>query len=337
MPLRTLDILTIKYLRKARKTIFDKNTYQDRTAEDEYKSRLERFFFWCIKKKLIPSKEDLDKMDTIDISRINKRDTYNSGSDLPSMILTQEEKKKISDCWYLIIPPFEEGVLKINKNRYIKYYIPEIDEEKHTYGLYLEDYALDKGIWMADSKSASSISWDQDKNQLIYQIKGNLGSVLITNTLEQHKDEWDQDNLLYFKEVMIPCLKSVEEDNDLDILVTHFFVAIAKTNLQLQEGKPKAIRGSGKIKTSAGDLDKNPKPRITRVTSGGIKLISVKAPKASSEETIRKYHIEAWRTRGHVRHYKNGKTVWIKESVHHRKCLRTDEEMKIPQNIIIAS
>lgn len=333
--LTKLERLTLNYMKKRKRTLFD-DVFLKLTPEDIYIERLQRFFSWLNKRGLIRKKEELEVMDMIDFSKMNDRSMYNKSSDLPAFQVTEDDKKKITDCWYLIIPPFEEGVLKINKNRYIRYTIQKINEKEHSYTAYLEDYAYDHNVWMMDSKSIDMAYWKD--NKLTYKTAGNLGSTLMENTLNKHEAEWDADNLLYFRQVAIPVLKSVEEKDDLDILFTHFFVAICKTNIQLAESKPKAIRGSGKqIKTGAGELDKNPKPKIVRTTSGGIRLISVKPPKAPSEETIRKYKIEAWKTRGHVRHYKSGKTTWVKESVHHRKCLRTDEESKLAQTIIVAS
>ena len=34
---------------------------------------------------------------------------------------------------------------------------------------------------------------------------------------------------------------------------------------------------------------------------------------------VRNFHVDAWKTRGHMRTYKSGKTVYIKETTHHRK------------------
>ena len=131
-------------------------------------------------------------------------------------------------------------------------------------------------------------------------------------------------------------MKSVtHKEDDLDSLLAHFAGLMVKTNVQLLSEKPKAVRGSGnKIKTEAGEIDKNPKPRIVRSMSNGLIISSVKIPKPMSPDTIRKYHIEAWRSRGHIRHYKSGKTVYVRESIHHRKCLANDEKSIIPQTII---
>lgn len=322
-------------MQKRKRTIFDK-VFLQITPQELYAERLGRFFSWLSKEGLIKKKEDIESMDMIDVSKMLDRDSYNKISDLPSMKITEEDKKKLDDCWYLIIPPFEEGVLKINKGRYIRYALQKINEKKHCYSVYLEDFAYDRNVWMLDSKSVGIAYWKNGK--LSYKVGGNLGSTLMENTLKKHEAEWDEDNLLYFREVAIPILKSVEEKDDLDVLFTHFFMTICKANIQLAESKPKAIRGSGKqIKTGPGELDKNPKPKIVRTTSGGVRFTSVKVPKVPSEENIRKYKIEAWKTRGHIRRYKSGKTTWVKESVHHRKCLRTDEETKLAQTIIVAS
>ena len=41
---------------------------------------------------------------------------------------------------------------------------------------------------------------------------------------------------------------------------------------------------------------------------------------------VRNFHVDAWKTRGHMRTYKSGKTVYIKETTHHRKAHNGDAQ-----------
>lgn len=41
---------------------------------------------------------------------------------------------------------------------------------------------------------------------------------------------------------------------------------------------------------------------------------------------MRNFHVDAWKTRGHMRTYKSGKTVYIKETTHHRKAHNGDAQ-----------
>ena len=278
-------------------------------------------------------------MDTIDFSSLLNHPTIKP-SDLPSFQFTDYEREQLNSCWYLLIPPFKEGVLRINKQRYVKWEVYEVNEADHSYRVILYDYARNK-VWGLEHLAVGYIGWDNDEptgKRFKFKVDGDTMYEIIRRHLFEEGEikGWSKDDLLYFKTVVIPYFESVtHKEEDLDSLLAHFAGLMIKTNIQLSNNKPKAIRGSGnKIKTEAGEVDKNPKPRITRALANGILISSVKIPRAMSPDTIRKYHIEAWRSRGHVRHYKSGKTVYVRESIHHRKCLITEEKPIIPQTII---
>lgn len=333
-----LEELTLKWLRKRKYSIFDKS-FLNLDPNVELAQRVQRYSDWAIKKGLLYDRQTLKEFDTIDFSNFIGSDSYEQKSDLPNFDeLSQEEVNKLNNCWYLIIPPFEEGVLKPNKNRYVWFKVVEINEENHSYEVFLADYAYDQHVWILENKIAGTFYWDAkwcDKKHWLYKCEGERTSKIMARHLKEYKDEWDEDNLLYLNNVAIPVMKSSELDNDLECLLCHFAYTIIKTNLELLNDKPRAKRNSvNKVKTTAGEVDKNPKPKVIRTMTSGIKIKSVKVPKAPNQESIRKYKIEAWKTRGHIRHYKDGKTVYIRESIHHRKCLNVEGKSVIPQTII---
>lgn len=57
-------------------------------------------------------------------------------------------------------------------------------------------------------------------------------------------------------------------------------------------------------------------------TIGTISITSKSVPHAPTQKSAAKYVIASWQTRGHIRHYKSGKTVYIKPSIHHRHALK---------------
>lgn len=300
------------------------------------------FFIKAEEKGFIKSRKELKVMDTIDYSKmITDKDLKSSA--MPSVSLTDKEKEEVDKCWYLILPPFKKGVIKPNRHRYIVYEILEINEEDHSYIVEMQDYGYDSSVWGMFSHVIGYFKWDISINDEVgksgyhcqYSSQGFDISDMVVREYKKILGDLDKDHCFYMENVLIPSLKDCKNDNDFDALLLHFALISIRTNIQLLDGKPKAIRGSGvKIKTKAGEIDKNPKPKIVRALSGGIQIKSEKIPKPVSSDTIRKYSLEAWKTRGHIRRYKNGKTVWVKESVHHRKCLQTEEKSIIPQTII---
>lgn len=105
----------------------------------------------------------------------------------------------------------------------------------------------------------------------------------------------------------------------------YFLLQICDTNYMLSKNRPIAERGKytkHKVhEIQETDPSKMPKKQIIR-SVGGIKIKSVKIPKMPTEESVRKYKVSSWNKRGHVRHYKNGKIVYIKPTVCQRKCFK---------------
>ncbi len=339
-----LEKLTVSYLKQRPKNLLTDVRYisdveTDGNARDLLLHKMKRYSDWAIDNKMMHTYKEIKHMDTIDFTPLLTK-VPNKPSDLPGFELTDYEREQLNSCWYYIIPPFKEGVLRPNKHRFIKWEVYEINEEDHSYRVIFYDYARDK-VWMLEDLAVGYIGWDNSEptgKRFKFRIDGDTMYEIINRHLfeEGETKGWSKDDLLYFKTVAVPYLKSVtHKEDDLDSLLAHFAGLMVKTNVQLLSEKPKAVRGSGnKIKTEAGEIDRNPKPRIVRTLSNGLIISSIKIPKSASPDTIRKYHIEAWRSRGHIRRYKNGKTTYVRESIHHRKCLANNEKSIIPQTII---
>lgn len=336
--------LFLKYLKNRPRNIMDKWTYGSLTCSPHefFMEKMKVYSDWAIRNDYFCSRKEVKSMNMIDFTKTNDPtmvlDFGEQASCLPAINFTEEEKEIVRNNWYLIIPPFKEGAIRANRNRYISYEIEEIDEKEHMCIVVLNDYIYESGIWMFENMLVGKYQInanDPDGAIFNYSTDGYKFADLIKNNLDDGVKDLSEDDVLYFKQVAIPILKSKELEGDLDTILVHFVGFIMKSNIQLEKGKPKAQRSKGtKIKTVAGDVEKNPKPKIIRTLPNGLIIKSVKVPRPASPDTIRTYHIEAWRTRGHVRHYKTGKTVYVRESVHHRKCLQGKGETNIPQTII---
>ena len=91
--------------------------------------------------------------------------------------------------------------------------------------------------------------------------------------------------------------------------------------LECAKEKPKKKREPKKAKTSISKNPETPK-RVTRVLNG-IEFKSESIPRASSPRSIT-YKTPSWTRRGFVRHYKNGKTVYVKPCECHRVGMNGD-------------
>lgn len=328
-----------EHIRK--RTVFDKVEL----PVDRIKRQVGDFGKWAATKGYIKSRKEIKSLDCIDFSKVV--DARLEEATMPAMELTQAECEAADDCWYLIVPPLMNGVLRINRGRYFEFEITGIYEENHSYSFEIFDYACEYGSWIMENKISGFIGWDlnyeySDRQpgslnpHLVHIEKGEkIGEIMERLALEL--SGWSEDELLFFNKVTIPRMKQVGKEDDFGSVVVHFALAVIRTNMQLMQGRPKPVRGMGrKVNPVIGD-EKPSKPQVVRALSNGIEIKSVKVPKVMTGELVRRYSLAAWNTRGHIRRYKNGKTVWIKPSVHHRKCLmdeKAGDDISVPQTVI---
>lgn len=285
------------------------------------------------------------KMDRIDYYLSLLESQYDSIDELPDM--DSGVLDAVENNFYLALPPFKKGVLRINKQRYIEWDV-EYTEDDGSYVVSLADYVFDvfNKIWYLNAVGQFLIVKSDDGGINIETTKFSNVIEIFASNIEDYKDEIlsEMDEVDRYKSKE-DCFKGfslallrgnrLDKKIESDWLVGRFFLAIAETNLILSQGRPKTLRGSkSKIKTMAGELDPNPKPKRTRVLPNGVSIVSEKMPRVLDKDSIRKYTVESWHTRGHLRHYAGGKTVYVKESIHHRKCLENKGSSTPAQNII---
>ncbi len=107
--------------------------------------------------------------------------------------------------------------------------------------------------------------------------------------------------------------------------------ALAKNSLSkgksLTANKSKSTRS---IDTVIAEAEKKKLTRTLKINSNesntheDVHIISEKPPKVPSENYVRHYSVAAWTVRATTRHYKSGKTIYIKETVHKRHALQKD-------------
>lgn len=252
---------------------------------------------------LLEKRSVVRKKDTIDVSEYGKENCGGNLSALPSMEFKDEEKEALSKNWTLAVPPLLEGVVLINKDRYLVYSTSDLDIDGKKYKVFIYDYACDNGVWLLNHAVDSVINCDlKVKNTFAYHdldISEILRGYFVDHTLEPHL-ELDKVSKDILTTGILPDMErdNKEFDEPRDIL-NHFFVAIIRVNYELSLGhKPKAVRGKStrKVKVvNSKESEKNPKPQIIRTLPSGVTIKSVDIPKAPTVEVIRHYKIASWR------------------------------------------
>lgn len=283
-------------------------------------------------KEIILRKRDLKKMDTIDYSSKVSDNIF--PSDLPrGSEFNDEEYKLIKGNWYLIVPPFEEGVLRLNKSRYFHFMLTDLNVEERSIQVTIVDYGLSNSIWIIESITEATIFIDISKDSAdVVRIKITGGcelSDIMKSHIEKDTCDLSDSEKDILRETIVPFLEKLNNEDDFGKLISYFVLGIVKANIDILNSKPKIRKekvGDVKVKCEAGEVDKSPAPHVIRTFKSGIVIKSEKAPKLAAREIIRRYTKASWKTIGHLRHYKSGKVSYIRPSIHHRKCLKGDVE-----------
>ena len=280
------------------------------------------------------SRSQLMKSDIIDYYLCLKDTDKNEDSDRPLLPSLMFDHNLINTpgCWFYFIPPFEHGVLRLNKMNFVVWDMKEINLDEKSYEVDLREYMLDRGIWILNHVAFLSVKDDcihMGYNGMCLPDIMQANYDLVKDDLSKQYDDIDA-----LQKMVVEYYHHFDLPNDTKDFCTHFLHAISNVNYILSQKPAKAVRtGSGnKVKVKKGEIGEI-KPKITRALMNGIMITSSKAPKCPTGEIIRHYSVAEWKTRGHLRHYKNGKIVYIAPTIHHRKCLE-GVKTETPQQVI---
>lgn len=290
------------------------------------------------KNELGMSETELLSLNRIDIRNIcpasNKKNC-----EIPDILaepLSDEESQfACGNQMFSQIPCYDKGVLQINKYRYIYYEILNLDLKDKTIKIFIQDYFRDSSIWQI----GISMVIDNDFNDI--RCSNIITYPMIYRALSPNNFNWSEVDKLIWKiniENAEKLQKTIEKQGyDMARSLTITFIkAVVKANYMLSLYKPSRGKKTNKTKSTKRKIVTNTnaqQPTKLIRTVGPITFQSAKPPKQPTDDTVIHYKTASWTTRGHTRTYKNGKTVWIKESVHKRKCLQNNNS-KTPQNII---
>lgn len=279
-------------------------------------------------------------MDTIDYSPVTKT-LVDLPEITPPIITSDEEMQAVQNNWYLMIPPFEKGVIRVNRDRYFLFTLESVDTEEQTVKVDFDDFIAYDGAFVFNHNVNCIYSIkDEDTISMAYNGVGMSHFMEAALEYESSYDERLKDEM---RRYVLPQCHDIEQDNDDEQKLANVFMAVLiKTNLAIQKGKPKKTVINEDQPTEATVATASPdagtsekpnsgqlKPRILRAYINGIEIKSRQVPKVANAKTIRNYSVASWNRIGHTRTYKNGKTVYIKPVTAHRKCLiGSDQERR---------
>ncbi len=293
--------------------------------------------------KLMLKLSQVKKMDILDATALigEPTDEYS----IPRLSEASEEEREAIEKlgWYSIVPCFEEGALKLNKFRYIVFEIQEMDPERQTTKIRLYDYMKIDGLWQTGIATTIIAKDLMDGNgkthHIIINHEEDLGFVELYTMYTAKELGWsDKEYQLWLNTIVknsqITCdrMMSQYKTTQYDQMANIFIKIIGRCNAALELNKPsRPVKKDSPAGTSAAkrtvtyQKGEAPERKIRNV--GKLRVQSKDIPRKPCLETVITYKVAKWTVRGHIRHYKSGKEVYIKPGVRERKALADTGEM----------
>ena len=262
-----------------------------------------------------------------------------------SMLLLEsglDKTKYAEKYFYKLIPCFTEGVYQINTARYFYWNVKDVNIQDKTITVHLMDYMRTKQYWQPGVSCVAKITTGAyaEKAYYAYKLSEKMLFPDIYGLIPVKDLGWNSAEISIWESMQKAVQKyadtQLKKDNtdNCKELVKLFVKYTDLTNTMLYLNKPTKGRKDKTSKTSTSKSRheiisdaEEPKKLIRYV--GPLYVKSSKIPKAPTEKTIIHYKTASWKARGHIRVYKSGKTVYIKESIKRRKQLKdTNTENK---------
>lgn len=290
---------------------------------------------------------DVKKMDILDITSfaVLPEDGYT----IPRISdASREERDAIERLdWYSLIPCFEKGALKLNRFRYIVFEIEEVDPENRSVTIRLYDYMRINGVWQTGVATTIKAT---DFRELDKTMDDATGLPVTHHVVIEHFEDRDFEELYtmyewnelgwtkrqwgFWEDVVIRNTRAVSEKlkdeyntSQCEQLAAVFLKIIGRCNAMLEMNKPsRPVKNAVPKGRRTAVYEQGSAPGRKTRNVGLLKVQSKNIPKKPCLETIVTYKVAKWTVRGHVRHYANGREVYIKPAVRKRKALADTDE-----------
>ena len=334
----TKDAKIILPSKKKNKNIFSDSDAELTDVVDILVDAGKKITDYLEKEDIIKSRKYLQTLNTIDFRQHN--------SD------TIAYAKKLFDDFENIdffekVPCFEEGCVRLTNTTYYYWKIDSIDAAKRQCTLTVHKYT-----WHSKNEIGYSTRWSIDAI-VSFSIDDSADFLDIYISTEHeiiqacdYKEAGLTEDEIFVRnrvnEYVSQNTGSDEEkckaaEKRAHGIMTGFLTVIIMVNRalaknSLSKGKSLAVSKSKNTGTVIAETEKKKLTRTLKINSDktdaceNVHIISEKPPRVPSENYVRRYSVAAWTVRATTRHYKSGKTVYIKETVHKRHALQKDNK-----------
>lgn len=254
------------------------------------------------------------------------------------------------------IPCFTEGVMHIiddtsnGESTCTHWKVNSLDVDNKELDLTIQVYSIidrpEGNIWAPSVKLRYNMAFRDDAIDVEFVEKDCISMTTLCKMVPYSELHWSPFEIELWKSTAVYLSKLQEgtwadtHEYDFNGTTTHLFlVQTIVTNLMLEQNRPvtnrkKPSTAKPKVETKTNFNPEVQSQRKTR-TVGPISVKSISVPHAPTKKSVVKYMMESWNRRGHIRHYKSGKTVYIQPTVHHRHALKDKTSQPAPTTIKI--
>lgn len=330
-------------------SIYTKDSKKFKDLAKQIRSLTIQYSSALISQRWALPREAIEQMDRIDIRSLFSElsDNICMSGDIP----LRDSPDFLAYCdrepqFMRLIPCFQEGALQCNKDRFIHWKIMDLNLEEPYIDIYLADYMVTDGFWTPGCFGAVRFQKNKDcgEVELGYDHNSMYDFTRLYTLINRSKLGWSKDTMKLWegwvvKHAEITAAELLKSGyNNLTCIGCLFEIYMEIINYCLsihKPSRPQAISGGSAAKAKTVAVPNMPQPERKVRMVGTIPVISSTVPRRPTEKTIIKYQLESWNTRGHMRHLKSGKVVYVKPSVHHRKALRDTATGNTPQSVIV--
>ena len=294
------------------------------------------------------SRSDLKKMNMFDIRAITE--PTNDPTQIPKIKIETEMEDFIRKTdWLSIVPCFSEGVVQLNKDRYIYYKIEKIDAQNQNYTITLHDYIYRETThWEVGVQGTLFVNFYEKENETTFSLMPlqnetypyrrfnelyNLIPISEFDWNDAKKTEW-KNIMTYAKMMQKQLIKA--RNNPIEDMFMIMAKAITAINFYLSQNKPSRPINQQRIKRKVEiKTEKITEKPISIRKVGTILIKSEKPPKPITKDSIIHYKTPSWKKRATIRTLRDGRKVYVRESVCYRKCLKNQNIDAGPVNIVL--
>lgn len=304
---------------------YKENIYQ------QYAKELQNFDY--------PDISDHSKYNILDTSGIYMKHDENILLKMSHLMLRSEAMSYHSNTgWYAFLPCFQNGFMHYADAEDFYFQIRNINENLHQIKIQLlscSNIAKNCPMYLFAVEATVTLpAADEDVSSILVKIEHLLTHDDIYRLLSETDMHWNSLDTKFWNihlqqfQTVLNSSNSPEQFRshiEGDIRLFFQYNLMANHIMSKEAHNASAASTASKTKSAPSHPKKDFKPntgaqtRTTHTFSNNLKVHAPKDWKPVKSPKVLHYTMESWPVRGHIRHYKNGKTVYIKPRINRRK------------------